>query len=59
MKSVKCDDIPSIEEFIKRLEESLEYCKEVDDAGSVHHEMGRWQEWIKTWPQIYDENGGL
>lgn len=51
--------LPTAEEFIKALEESLEYCKEADDRGSIDFEMARWQEWIKTWPQILDEYGGI
>jgi hypothetical protein len=57
---MKLIPVPSREEFIKALEESLRYCKEVDDSGSIDHEMGRWQLWIQSWnSQIYDENGGL
>lgn len=55
----KLGDIPTVEEFVKELEESLEYCKEADDMGSVHFCMGRWQEWVNTWPQIFNEDGGI
>lgn len=47
------------DKFITALEESLNYCREADDCGSIDHEMSRWQEWVKTWPQIADENGGI
>ena len=50
---------PSAEEFIEALEKSLQYCKEADDLGSIDFEMGRWQEWVNTWPQIFDEGGGI
>lgn len=49
----------SYKDFIKMLEDSLAYCKEADDAGSVDHCMAQWQAMIKQWPPIYDENGGL
>jgi len=51
--------LPSAEEFMKELKESLKYCEEADDRGSVDFCMARWQEWIKTWPQILDEEGGI
>lgn len=51
--------IPSREEFIKRLSESLDYCNHVDDSGSIDFEMSRWQDWVKTWDEILDENGGI
>ena len=47
------------DKFITALGESLSYCREADDAGSIDHEMVRWQNWVKTWPQIADENGGI
>lgn len=47
------------EEFIRRLAEDLDYCSHVDDAGSIDHCMAQWQEWVKTWPQIADEYGGI
>lgn len=50
---------PSHQEFLDFLEESFRYCREVDDSGSIDFEMARWQEWIKTWPQILNENGGI
>lgn len=50
---------PSREEFIKSLEESLDYCRSADDAGSIDFEMARWQEWIKTWEPILNEEGGI
>lgn len=53
------NEIPSEQEFIKALRDSLDYCEEADDLGSIDFEMARWQEWIKTWPQILDENGGI
>lgn len=46
-------------EFVRRLKESLEYIQEIDDRGSLHFEMADWQEWIKTWPQILNEEGGI
>ncbi len=45
--------------FIKALENSLEYCRQADDAGSIDHEMARWQDWVATWPKLRDENGGI
>ncbi len=51
--------VPSAEEFIAHLRESLAYCLAADDVGSVDREMGMWQEWIATWPPIFDENGGI
>lgn len=51
--------LPSPEEFFTALEQSLEYCKNADDVGSIHFEMSRWQEWIKSWPPILDEHGGI
>ena len=51
--------IPTEEEFVEALEKSLKYCREADDRGSVDFEMARWQEWVKSWPPILDENGGL
>lgn len=50
---------PSHKEFIKRLQDSLQYCDEADDAGSIDWEMARWQHWIGQWAPILDENGGL
>lgn len=50
---------PTAEEFIEALEKSLKYCREVDDRGSVDHEMGRWQEWVLQWPPIFDPEGGI
>ena len=50
---------PEAEEFVEALKDSLKYCQEVDDRGSVDFEMARWQEWIKTWPQILNEEGGI
>jgi len=50
---------PSTEEFIKMLEDSLAYCKEADDRGSVDFEMGRWQEFWKEIEPILDEKGGI
>lgn len=47
------------EQFVQKLRESLWYCQQADDQGSIDREMGRWQEWIKTWPQIFDEYGGI
>lgn len=51
--------LPSHEEFIQCLKDSLKYCEEADDIGSIGHEMARWQEYVNTWPPIYDEEGGL
>lgn len=51
--------LPTEDEFISALKDSLHYCSEADDSGSIYFEMSRWQEWIKTWPPILDENGGL
>lgn len=50
---------PTAEVFIERLRESLKYCEEADDYGSIDFEMGRWQEWIKEWPQILTPEGGI
>jgi len=50
---------PSAEEFVERLKASLTYCLEADDRGSVDFEMARWQEWVKSWGNILDEDGGL
>lgn len=51
---------PTHETFIKALEDSLKYCQEADDAGSIDREMGRWQEWVANyWPPIFDKNGGI
>lgn len=50
---------PTRDEFVENLRKSLKYCEEADDAGSIDFEMGRWQEWIKTWPPIFNENGGI
>lgn len=51
--------LPSHEEFIQLLRESLEYCEKADDSGSIDHEMARWQEYINSWPPICDEYGGI
>ena len=50
---------PTAEEFKKALEESLEVCNEADDRGTIDFEMSIWQEWVKTWPQILNEEGGI
>jgi hypothetical protein len=50
---------PRAAEFIQALRESLTYCDEVDDAGSIAFEMARWQGWIAEWDPILDENGGI
>ena len=52
-------DVDVRERFIRALRDSLKYCEEADDAGSIDHEMARWQNWVKTWPQIADEYGGI
>lgn len=51
--------MPTEEEFVQALRESLKYCEEVDDRGSVNFEMAKWQEWIKTWPPILTNQGGI
>lgn len=51
--------LPSIEEFIESLENSLIYCREADDRGSIHFCMGHWQEWVKKWPKIFTKEGGI
>lgn len=50
---------PSREKFIQNLKDSLEYCNEADDAGSIDFEMARWQEDVKGWSPILNENGGI
>lgn len=52
------DYTPHHEIFIQALRDSLKYCEEADDSGSIDHEMARWQEWVLQWPPILDENGG-
>ena len=52
-------NIPSAEEFIKSLKESLEYCESADDRGSIDFEMSRWQDWVRSWDDILDEGGGI
>ena len=47
------------DQFISKLQEDAEYCLVADDVGSIHRCMAQWQEWIKTWPQIADEDGGI
>lgn len=53
------DEAPSVFEFIDKLRESLAYCECADDSGSISFEMARWQEWVRTWPEILDEHGGI
>ena len=53
------DKAPTAKQFMRRLSESLAYCMQADDTGSIDFEMSRWQEWVKTWPPILDEEGGL
>jgi hypothetical protein len=45
--------------FVQALRASLKECEEADDQGTVDRVMGDWQVWVKTWPQIFDENGGI
>ncbi len=56
---MKKGKLPTEEEFVKALRDSVEYCESADDRGSVDFEMGRWQEWVKTWPQIFTPEGGI
>lgn len=46
-------------DFIKMLEESLTYCREADDSGSIDSCMAQWQQVVSQWAPILDENGGL
>ena len=50
---------PSAQEFIEMLEDSLIYCREADDYGSIAFEMGRWQEYWKEIEPIFNEYGGI
>lgn len=51
--------LPTQETFIQALKDSLSYCLEADDGGSIDFEMARWQEWVREWPQILTEEGGI
>lgn len=50
---------PSEFEFIEALRQSLKWCEEADDCGTVDFEMARWQEWVNSWKPILDKNGGI
>jgi len=50
---------PTAEIFTQALKDSLEYCEEADDRGSVSWEMARWQAWVATWEPILNEDGSL
>ena len=50
---------PTREQFIQMLRDSLKNCEEADDAGSIDRCMGRWQEEVRKWEEIFDENGGI
>lgn len=51
--------LPSKEEMVHILEESLEYVKKCDCHSDFDHELGRWQLFLSKCPPIYDENGSL
>lgn len=51
--------IPDRFEFIEHLKASYELCHSADDAGTIDHEMARWQEWVNSWPKIGTEEGGI
>lgn len=46
-------------EFLKILEESYKYCKEVDDCGSVDRCAAKLWHYFHSIPQIDDEFGGI
>tara|TARA_R110000744_G_scaffold72774_1_gene145950 strand:- start:574 stop:768 length:195 start_codon:yes stop_codon:yes gene_type:complete len=50
---------PGVLEFIKMLKDSLAYCEEADDQGSIDFEMARWQHECTSWEPILDEDGGI
>jgi hypothetical protein len=56
---MKSNPLPEYEDFIKQLEQSLEYLKTIDDVGSYHFELSRWQELFVNMKPILDENGGI
>ena len=52
--------LPTLEEWIAYLEMKLEEAKEGwDDQGSFDFHLGRTQEYVQSWPQIFDEGGGI
>lgn len=51
--------LPEPEEFIRALKDILKTCEDADDLGSIHFAMAELQEWVKTWPQILNEQGGI
>lgn len=55
----KYEYAPSAEDFIKMLKESLEYCLEADDQGSIDGCMDGWQREIAKWPTIAHPEGGI
>lgn len=59
MANAKKQFQPTAEEFIAALRASLKYCEEADDQGSIDFEMSRWQDYVDSWPQILDEEGGI
>ena len=50
-------DAPSAEEFINKLRETLKYCEEADDSGSIDGCMAEWQQWVDKWPTITEDGG--